>query len=544
MFNCRKGRSRLANVSRAVSATGLLLFGHAAFGQNGVGVGAPSAGAPAAGTAAPGDGTVGTSATSTGATPGAAGNMPVSSPPAEGNVSGQSAGPGAIPSVTGSVVVGQPSAGWDLPKTIAAALRSSSDLMNIERTAEIDRKRADQAEAAARPNASASASATRFDQATVIPFGATKIEVQKDNTQTLAINLADNLDLFGTIRAQRNQFRLQSDSDQYQAIQIRDARILRAQTTYYNLLRARHQYDVAQASLREAEAQQSTAANLNAEGVGQKIDLLRANTQLATAQQTLSQALNSADIAQANFNDLVGQDLQTPVYLSDIPGATVGVTPINTDTVGSPTSSVALFSPPVDALSSIDMTRSLQTAYSTRPEILEAQTLVDADKLGIKIAHAGLQPQFQLTAGADYFPTTSFQTPRQRTAEVTATLVVPLYDGGATNDRVAEAKLTTQNAQTSLDSARTDVALDVRQAYLNLVTADEQIASANAALQQAIAARQLAEIRYEGQVGLYLEVTDAEAALVTAQNSQVNAVYDYEIARAQFLNALGTPATD
>ena len=92
-------------------------------------------------------------------------------------------------------------------------------------------------------------------------------------------------------------------------------------------------------------------------------------------------------------------------------------------------------------------------------------------------------------------------------------------------------------------STRSDVALDVQQSYLNLVTAAQQIGAANAALQSAIAARQLAQLRYEGQVGLYLEVTDAQAALVQAENNQVNAVYNYLVARAQFQNAIGAPQT-
>ena len=104
-----------------------------------------------------------------------------------------------------------------------------------------------------------------------------------------------------------------------------------------------------------------------------------------------------------------------------------------------------------------------------------------------------------------------------------------------------EARLRTQNAATSLASTRSDVALDVRQAYLNLATAAQQIGAANAALQSAIGARQLAQLRYEGQVGLYLEVTDAQSALVQAENNQVDAIYNYLVARAQFQNAVGTP---
>ena len=106
-----------------------------------------------------------------------------------------------------------------------------------------------------------------------------------------------------------------------------------------------------------------------------------------------------------------------------------------------------------------------------------------------------------------------------------------------------ESRLSTENAQTSLASTRSDVALDVRQSYLNLATAARQIGAANAALQSAIAARQLAELRYQGQVGLYLEVTDAQSALVQAENNQVDAVYNYLVARAQFQNAIGAPQT-
>ena len=568
----------------AVAISGLALFAPIAFGQAGAGAnggnaaganggnnaaGAANAagnagaangpGAPGAvGTGAPGPATGADTTTGAPGTAGAngatgapsPGSDLVSAPPASGNsATGTpgSAGTGQAPAVGaeqgGSVQQGTaPKTVWDLSSTIAASLKSSTDFANAQRTAEIDRKRADEAAAAGRPNIDAKASATRYDQSTKIGIGGSPpIEVQKEHSELLSINLANTIDLTGQIRTASSQAKLQSIADDYQVKQISDARQLRAQTIYYNLLRARHQVQVAQAALSDAQTQVTTAVNLNTEGVGQKIDVLRANTQVATAQQNLSQALNSAAIAQANFNDLVGQPLKTPVYVQDVPGASVGVTAVSSASVGAPANTQTLFAPPTAEIDAIDIDRSLETAYAQRPEIHVAETLVRANKLGIKLAHAGLEPTLQITAAGDYFPTTSFQTPRQRTAEITAAFVFPLYDGGATRDRVAEAKLRTQNAEASLGSARSDVALDVRQAYLNLGTAASQISSANSALEQAIAARQLAQIRYEGQVGIYLEVTDAEAALVSAQNNQVNAVYNYEIARAQYLTALGTP---
>jgi outer membrane protein len=456
----------------------------------------------------------------------------------EASASGSSSAmPAGIP---GSPVHGASGAGtkhFDLAGTVSAALAASVDLANAERTAEIDRKRSDEASAQGRPNIGAQGSATRFDAATKIAFGAgPPVTLIGDHTETLALNLSEKLDLTGQIHAASSQAKLQSLADE-----IRNQRILRAQSTYYNVLRAEHQVAVAQESLSTAQVQQKNAVNLNQQQVGQKIDVLRANTQVATAQQDVLRAENNLHIAAESFDDLVGLPIDTPVAVDDVAGVTVGAPIANTSQVGAPETNMPLFSVPPSAVSGFDLATGIQTADANRPEVLGAQVVVREAQTGIKIAHAGLEPVLSLNATGDYYPTTSFQNPRKRTAALTATLSVPLWDGGATRDRVAEARLQRDDAEASLQARKNDVALDVGQAYLNLTTAANQIDAANSELQQAIAARQLAEIRYEGQVGLYLEVTDAQAALVAAENNQVNAVYDYLVARAQYQNALGLP---
>ena len=432
---------------------------------------------------------------------------------------------------------------YDLPRTIEGALQSSADVQTATRNVEIDRKRADEAGAAGRPNVDASGTAIRYDQATNIALGTgPAIQVTPNHQEILSLNISNRFDLTGQIRAAVDQYRLQSLADQFILGQIRNARILRAQTIYFNTLRAQHQVDVANASLINFQRQLTDATNLNAAGVGQRIDVLRAQTQVATAEQNLRTAQNNLGIAVISFNDLVGRPLDAPVQLDDPPGVVFQQPITDFTSVGAPTvkDDAPLPAAPAE-VSAIDVNQALLTANGQRPEILQAQVNVRVAQTGVKLARAGLEPTFSLSAAGNYYPTPSFQFPRQRTAQLTATLTIPLYDGGATRDRVQEAHLRTQNAETSLASTRSDVALDVRQAYLNLVTAAQQIGAANAALQSAIGARQLAELRYKGQVGLYLEVTDAQAALVQAENNQVDAVYNYLVARAQFQNAVGTP---
>ena len=238
----------------------------------------------------------------------------------------------------------------------------------------------------------------------------------------------------------------------------------------------------------------------------------------------------------------MGRPLSAPVRLADPPGTAIRQPVTDFSSVGAPDLKAEAPLPTApDEVAANNINRALQTANTQRPEILQAQVNVRVAETGIKLSRAGLEPTFSLSAAGNYYPTPSFQFPRQRTGQLTATLNIPLYDGGATRDRIQESKLRSQNAQTSLASTRSDVALDVRQAYLNLVTSAQQIGAANAALQAAIGARQLAQLRYQGQVGLYLEITDAQAALVQAENNQVDAVYNYLVARAQFQNAVGTP---
>lgn len=462
------------------------------------------------------------------------------------NGSGQNAGgtfgaQGSLP-LSGA---GTASRVYTLAQTIEAGLQSSADIQIATRNVQIDAKRADEAAATGRPSLNASGQATRFDQKTLIALGnGPAIQVTGTHVEILQLNLTQRFDLTGQIRAATDQARLQSLADTFILSQVRNSRVLRAQTIYFNTLRAQHQVDVANAALTSTRRQLTDATNLNVAGVGQRIDVLRAQTQVATAEQDVATAENNYGIALNSFNDLVGRPLDEPVTLQDAPGAIIADPVTDFSQVGAPDPKLAPPLPDAPAeVAAIIINNALVQAGRQRPEILQAQVNLRVSQVGTTIARAGLQPTFSLAAAGDYYPDTNFQFPRKRTAQITANLNIPLYDGGATRDRIQASRLLTQNAQTSLESTRSDVALDVRQSYLNLATAARQIGAANAALQSAIAARQLAQIRYQGQVGLYLEVTDAQSALVQAENNQVDAIYNYFVARAQFQYSVGAPQT-
>ena len=83
--------------------------------------------------------------------------------------------------------------------------------------------------------------------------------------------------------------------------------------------------------------------------------------------------------------------------------------------------------------------------------------------------------------------------------------------------------------------------MQVQNAALDVETARKREIAARAELEAAIAARKLAQQRFESQVGLYIEVTDAQSALTAAQAAKVQATYDLLTARAQLAHALNDP---
>jgi len=164
---------------------------------------------------------------------------------------------------------------------------------------------------------------------------------------------------------------------------------------------------------------------------------------------------------------------------------------------------------------------------------------VRAAEKGIKLARAPYEPRFSIGLAGNYYPTTSFQYVRHSTAALTIGVTIPLFDGGQARERVREARAVVESAKAREDRVRRDVALQAQNASLDVETARKRLDASNAAVAAALAARDLAQQRYENQVGLYLEVTDAQAALTQAQAAQVDAVYDLLTAQARLDRATG-----
>ena len=416
----------------------------------------------------------------------------------------------------------------DLATVIAAAVAHSDSVQESRAAAQSARAKVDQVASREMPQLALNANGVEFSKTQSLNFGGQTIQAVPLHQETLNLQLNQLLDLTNQVGTGISQAKLYALSASYQLQSSTEDAELTAVTDYYNVLRAEQNVRVAQASLTDTQEQLKTSNDLWRGGVGEKINVYRATSQVANAQELVEQRNNELDAARSALNDLIGRPLNQPLTLKEVlPPAPLQVN--------------SAF-PPADE-ATFDRAALADKALNQRPEVLAAHVAERAAEKGIKLARASNEPTVVLGLGGNYYPTPSFQDLTRSIGVLTLGVTVPIFDGGLAGAEVREAKAGVDTAKSTEDQIRRAVALQVQDAALDVDTAQRQLDASEAGLQAAIVARKLAQTRYEAQVGIYLEVTDAEAALTAAQTAQVQAAYDLLTARARLRRAVGDELT-
>jgi len=179
----------------------------------------------------------------------------------------------------------------------------------------------------------------------------------------------------------------------------------------------------------------------------------------------------------------------------------------------------------------------VETAIRQRPEVLEARERISAAQFGVSVARKTSAPSVGLNAGlAGRGPNDPFQS---QTATLGVSVNWQFGDGGFSAGRQREARAVEEAARATLIGVSQQVVSDVSQAYLDLLNAEQRVATAEDQLANARELLRISEGRYAGGIGQFLEVTDAQASLFTAERNVVQSRNDVQRARARLTRALG-----
>lgn len=279
---------------------------------------------------------------------------------------------------------------------------------------------------------------------------------------------------------------------------------------YYAAIQAEEQVKVDEADVKAQQDGLNLATGLLKEGLGAPADVVTAETSLNSSTAALSAAQAQALVSKVELAALIGLDPTTPLTLAPIPD-------------------------PITVLP--DLSQGLKSALNQRPDVLAAEETVLAAKAGVQVQKTGLSPSLSLGLTASSRGESDPFATDQTGAVLSVT--VPIADGGLTRAKTQQAKGQLLQAESSLQTAKLSAVQDVSQAYVALQAAIQKELVANAEVANAQEGLKLAEGQYKAGVGLFLNITNAQALLTSAETSQIASRAEEASAWAQYLHAIG-----
>lgn len=289
--------------------------------------------------------------------------------------------------------------------------------------------------------------------------------------------------------------------------------IFSVRQAYFQLLLAQAGLEVTDRSAVQAAENLRVARARVAAGASPRFDEVQADVAVAQARQSQVRSRNAIAQATQGLNALINLPLNTPLRLRDA----LAVRPVG---------------PSADAL--------IARALEVRPEFAELRARQGAAQAAIALADSGAKPTVALNSAAGYGNSGSlFSTGASSSWSITLAATLNLYDGGLTKERVNEARLRLEQLRASEARQRQAVELEARQAVLNLQSAAEELTGADAVVTQAAEALRIANVRFQSGVGTNLEVLTAQTTASQAEAARVQALFNYNVARAALERAVG-----
>ncbi len=314
-----------------------------------------------------------------------------------------------------------------------------------------------------------------------------------------------------TLRAAKEQVRL----SELEVDRRREELRLNTTTLYYDLQESGEQIRINQAFVDEATRNRRDNALRQEAGVGTTFDVLRADVQLANAQQDLIQSQAQQRIARRNLARL----LNLPSTVD-----------INATPVPAPENWEATYE-----RWSLTLEDSVLLAFQSRVELEQQLAQREIGLQQARAARAAVKPQVSLFANytwSDFFDNSSDN------YNFGAQLNWLLVDGGAAYARARQQEASAAIAEERFSEVLDQVRFEVEQAYFTMRSNEENVRTARTAINQAVRALELANLRLDAGVGTQLDVLTAQSELTQAEGNWVSAALGYSRALASLQRAV------
>jgi outer membrane protein TolC len=193
---------------------------------------------------------------------------------------------------------------------------------------------------------------------------------------------------------------------------------------------------------------------------------------------------------------------------------------------------------PFTPLSDFTVDRALTTAERQRFDLKASSIGVTAAEESVKAAHAERLPNVAITADygvAGLRPTAE----AHGVFTVSGTLTVPLYEGGRVRGDIQQANASLEARRAELADVRGRIDQEVREAFIDLSEASDQVDLARRNVDLSHDTLQQARDRFTSGIADTIEVVQAQQSVVQAENDYISAVFAHNLAKISLARAVG-----
>jgi outer membrane protein len=290
--------------------------------------------------------------------------------------------------------------------------------------------------------------------------------------------------------------------------------VFRVIDSYYAVLLAKSELQVAQQAMTTAQSILDRSKNRVDAGVAVESDYLTAQVRLATRKQELLRAQNNVWLARAQLSTAMGM----PAASEFDPGDTLAEKTL----------------PPI----SLDDAEKL--ALQKRPDLLQVRSEEAAQQQSVAMAKASFGPRVNAFANweADNPTFVSGGGGNNWTAGVAISF--DIFQGGAKRAQLAREEALKDKIAASREQATNAIQLQVRRAYYEVDSARQQIDVTRSSISESQESLRLNQNRYDAGLVTITDLLASEDTVRRAQTDYLQALYEYYTGYANLELASGT----
>jgi len=296
---------------------------------------------------------------------------------------------------------------------------------------------------------------------------------------------------------------------------LQQAIVFSVARAYLLLLKAERLIGVQELAIENLRDHVATAELLYRSGKVSQLDVLKAQTQIALANEELVKAKNSVTVRRQELFGAMGVDTAYDFRTVDL----------------------------TEALWQREQFRSLRedsllALLHRHPDLQRAELDVQGREQEISLAQTDYYPSVFVRGSYNWEDSRVF--PGNKNWNVGVGLSLPLFQGGATQASVDQAKSHTEAARATEEALRQRLQVAVRTTLTTLDDTRSRVRSAAEIIRLAEESEKVASLKYRTGKGTNLDVLDAEMVLTNARINYIQVLTDYAVATAELNFNLGS----